>query len=115
MAKYAPKTRVELQELIKNESINLGDIDVSGITDMSNLFYEDEEKTEIIKALRKYKPQSILILGTSDGMVQKIAANLGLPEISETIYITDVATEAEMKTARRISPELNQTLRFCIY
>ncbi len=42
------------------------------------------------------------ILGTSDGMVQKIAANLGLPEISETTYITEVATEAEMKTARRI-------------
>ena len=35
-------------------------------------------------------------------MVQKIAANLGLPEISETVYITDVATEQEMETARRI-------------
>ena len=66
------------------------------------LFYEDAEKEIIIKALKKYKPESILILGTSDGMVEKIAANLGLPEISETIYITDVATEEEMKTARRI-------------
>lgn len=66
------------------------------------LFYEEEEREIIIKALRKYRPESILILGTSDGMVQKIAANLGLPEISETIYITDVATEQEMKTARRI-------------
>ena len=66
------------------------------------LFYEDTEKEEIIKALKKYKPQSILILGTSDGMVQKIASNLGLPEISETVYITDVATPQEMETARRI-------------
>lgn len=66
------------------------------------LFYKDEEKQEIIKALKKYKPQSILILGTSDGMVKKIAENLGLPEISETIYITDVATKQEMETARRI-------------
>ena len=66
------------------------------------LFYEEEEREIIVKALRKYRPESILILGTSDGMVQKIAANLGLPEISETIYITDVATEQEMKTARRI-------------
>ena len=66
------------------------------------LFYDDKEKEEIIKALKKYKPQSILILGTSDGMVQKIAANLGLPDILETIYITDVATEQEMETARRI-------------
>ena len=66
------------------------------------LFYKEEEKQEIIKALKKYKPEKILILGTSDGMVQKIAANLELPEISETIYITDVATEQEMETARRI-------------
>ncbi len=66
------------------------------------LFYEKEERDNLIKALKKYRPQSILILGTSDGMVKKIAANLELPEISETIYITDVATEQEMETARRI-------------
>lgn len=66
------------------------------------LFYEEAEREPIIKALKKYKAERILILGTSDGMVQKIASNLGLPEISETIYITDVATEEEMKMARRI-------------
>ena len=66
------------------------------------LFFEDEEKQEIIKALRKYRPQSILILGTSDDMVQKIAKNLGLPEVSEIVYISDVATEQEMNAARRI-------------
>ncbi|MCI8641079.1 MAG: ATP-binding protein [Clostridia bacterium] len=66
------------------------------------LFYKDEEKQEIIKAFKKYKPESILILGTSDGMVEKIATNLGLPKISETTYITDVATQEEMQTARRI-------------
>ena len=65
------------------------------------LYFREEEKQEIIKAIRKYRPQSILILGTSDGMVQKIANNLGLPEVSETIYISDVATEQEMKAARR--------------
>ena len=66
------------------------------------LFYKEEEKKEIVDALKKYKPESILILGTSDGMVQKIAANLGLPEIIETTYITEVATQEEMETARRI-------------
>ena len=66
------------------------------------LFLSEEEKDEIHKALKKYKPESILILGTSDGMVEKIAKNLGLPNISETIYIQDVATEQEMETARRI-------------
>lgn len=66
------------------------------------LFYKEEEKQEIIKAFKKYRPESILILGTSDGMVQKIATNLDLPEISETIYISDVATQEEMQTARKI-------------
>ena len=66
------------------------------------LFYKEEEKQEIIKAFKKYKPDKILILGTSDGMVQKIASNLGLPQIKETIYIQDVATKQEMETARRI-------------
>ena len=66
------------------------------------LFLNEEEKKEIQKALKKYKVKSILILGTSDGMVEKIAENLNLPKITETIYITDVATEEEMKTARNI-------------
>ena len=66
------------------------------------LFYEEEEKNPIEKALKKYRPSKILILGTSDGMVQKIAANLGLPEVSETTYINEVATEEEMQTARHI-------------
>ena len=66
------------------------------------LFYTEEERQVIIKAFKKYKPDKILLLGTSDKMVAKIAENLGLPEISETIYINDVATEQEMETARRI-------------
>ena len=33
---------------------------------------------------------------------KKIAANLGLPEICDTTYISDVATQEEMETARRI-------------
>lgn len=66
------------------------------------LFYAEEEKKPIEKAFKKYRPDKILILGTSDGMVQKIAANLGLPEVSETTYINEVATEEEMQTARHI-------------
>ena len=66
------------------------------------LFYEDDEKKPIEKAIKKYKPNKILILGTSDGMVQKIAANLGLPEVSNITYINEVATEEEMQTARNI-------------
>ena len=66
------------------------------------LFQNEERKKEIQLAIKKRKPDSILILGTSDGMVEKIAANLGFEPISETIYITDVATEEEMAMARDI-------------
>ena len=66
------------------------------------LFLSKDEQNQIVKALKKYKPEKILILGTSDGMVAKIAENLGLPQISKTTYINEVATEEEMKTARHI-------------
>ena len=66
------------------------------------LFLSKEEQEQIGKAIEKHRPPKILILGTSDGMVEKIALNLGLPKISETIYINQVATEEEMKTARHI-------------
>jgi len=66
------------------------------------LFITETEKQEIKKAIKKHKPESILILGTSDGMVEKIVTNLGLPKIEKTIYIEDIATKEEMETARRI-------------
>ena len=66
------------------------------------LFLAEDRKLEVQKAIRKYRPDAILILGTSDGMVDKIAENLGLPPIAERIYINEVATQEEMDTARRI-------------
>lgn len=66
------------------------------------LFLDEQERIVIQNAFVKYNPKAILILGTSDGMVKKIASNLGLPEISKIIYISDVATEEEMENARRI-------------
>ena len=65
------------------------------------LFLDEKESKEIRDVLKKKKAKSILLLGTSDGMVEKIAENLKLPKIIKTVYITDVATEEEMETARR--------------
>ena len=66
------------------------------------LFSKPEQQIEFKKIIKKYKPDKILILGTSDNMVQKIAENLGIGPILETVYIQDVATEEEMETAKRI-------------
>lgn len=73
------------------------------IETVKGALFLDATKAEVIKkAFRKYKPQSLLILGTSDDMIKKIMENLGLPELEKTIYITDVATEAEMEEAKRM-------------
>ena len=66
------------------------------------IFINEQEKNEMKKAIKKYKPESILILGTSDGMIDKITDNLGLPRPMKRIYINEVATEEEMKTAKMI-------------
>ena len=66
------------------------------------LFLTEEEKKEIRKAIKKYKPEGILILGTSDNMVKKIAENLGLPEVDKIIRIEEIATPEEMEDAKRI-------------
>ena len=44
MAKYTPKTKAELKQLVQDESIALGDIDTSAITDMSHLFIDSTRR-----------------------------------------------------------------------
>ena len=63
-------------------------------------FYEDRKK-EMKDAIKREKIEKILILGTSDEMVQKIAENLELGPISKTIYIEDVATPEKIEEARK--------------
>jgi ribose 1,5-bisphosphokinase PhnN len=64
------------------------------------LFTEQEHRDHMIQALESEKPQKILILGTSDAMVQRIADNLNMGVIEDTVYIHDIATKQEIQTAR---------------
>ena len=66
------------------------------------IFIDKQDRNAMREAIRKAKPDAILILGTSDGMIEKITENLGFPKPEKTIYINEVATETEMETARRI-------------
>ena len=66
----------------------------------NELLQKKKKKKEVQNVIKKKRPESILILGTSDEMVKRIAENLGFEPISETIYISDVATEEEMAMAR---------------
>ena len=55
---------------------------------------------EVREAIQQSKPHRIMILGTSENMVQKIAKALHLPSIAKIIHIEDVATKQEMEKAR---------------
>lgn len=64
------------------------------------LFSMPGQVEEIQSAIKKEKPASILILGTSDDMVNKIVKNIGLPDIEQTIYIEDVASSEQIALAK---------------
>ena len=60
---------------------------------------DDEHAFEVSSALKRNKADRLLILGTSDGMVAKIAKRLGLHGIDETIYIQDISSQYEIQQA----------------
>ena len=63
------------------------------------LFTDENHRKEVIRAIKAKKVESILVLGTSDKMVQSIVKKLNLPEIERTIYIQDIADEEEIELA----------------
>lgn len=64
------------------------------------LFTDPEHRRVVAEAIASESPDSLMILGTSDEMTARIAANLGLGTIDETIYIEDISTPEEIRTAR---------------
>lgn len=66
------------------------------------IFMEAQHAQEVKAAIDRYKPGGILILGTSDEMVDRIVKNLNLPPIQERIYIDDVSSPMEIEVAKRI-------------
>lgn len=69
------------------------------------LFNDDAHAKEVKEVIQLYKPEAILILGTSDGMVEAIAKRLELPPVSEKVLITDVASEYEINLAQTTRKE----------
>lgn len=66
------------------------------------LFMSKSHADTVKTAIRKNNIQKIMLLGTSDGMVNKIAAALDLPPIERIIRIEDVSTPEEMQLAHDI-------------
>ena len=72
------------------------------------LFIDEEHKNSVKKMIDEISPDNILLLGTSDGMVKKIAKRLELPEIENITYIETITTENERETARQQRHELGK-------
>jgi len=63
------------------------------------LFDEKAHRDEVAKMLQGEKIKKILLLGTSDKMVNKIATRLQLPPVSRIIRIDDIASQEEIEKA----------------
>ena len=72
------------------------------------LFTDEDHKNQVVEKLNEVKPNKILIIGTSDKMVEKIRKRLMLPPISETIYIESITTDKERQVANRQRHDLGK-------
>ena len=55
---------------------------------------------DVREALQKIQPHRVLVIGTSENMVHKIAKTLKLPSIQLIIRIEDIASRSEIATAQ---------------
>lgn len=64
------------------------------------IFSDDKHCEDVKKALNTYKVQSILLIGTSDKMIKRIAQRLELGSIHTFYYVEDIRTQKEIQKAR---------------
>lgn len=65
------------------------------------MFMDPDHRQAVAKAIEQHMPEKVLVLGTSDKMVDSIVEALGLPPVKERIYINDVASQAEINLAKK--------------
>lgn len=66
------------------------------------VFDDEEHQKAVITALQKERYHRILIIGTSEKMIRKIASRLSLPQPEKIFHIEDIATKDEIDTAMRV-------------
>lgn len=103
--RYNIKYIIDDAILIKNNKVICGKSAKTEDTKIASvkaaIFIDKDKKNEMINALRIEEPEKLLILGTSDEMVETIVRNLELGEIYKRIYIEDVATKENIDIARK--------------
>lgn len=76
----------------KKEALYLGAVKTA-------LFHDKAHRDEVAKALQRERFRKILVIGTSEKMVQRICERLQIPQPFKTIKIEDIATKAEIEKA----------------
>lgn len=103
--KYGIKYIIDDAILIKENKVVAGKsakTEASKIASVkAAIFLNDDRRIPMVNAIKKENPDKLLILGTSDDMVKKIAENLEVGEIYKTVYIQEVASSAQIEEARR--------------
>ena len=104
-AEYGISTIIDDGLLIQDEKIIVGHSAKREKTYMgavrAALFDDKEHRDDIAKVLKKSRIKKILILGTSEKMVSKIAMRLQLPQPTKIIHIEDIATREDIDKARK--------------
>lgn len=74
---------------------------MSRLESVRQALFADETRAAVMRrALAEHHPAALMILGTSDGMLEKICRNLWLNPPSMLIRIEDISTEEEMREAK---------------
>ncbi|MBP3710592.1 MAG: hypothetical protein J6I73_09385 [Treponema sp.] len=63
------------------------------------LFDDKEHRDDIARAIKRYRIRKILILGTSEKMVMRIAARLQLPPPTRIIHIEEMVSKEKIELA----------------
>lgn len=66
------------------------------------IFMDRQHADDVASAIKEVKPEKILILGTSENMIEKIVEALYLPPIHKVIRIEEIASKAEIAKAKEL-------------
>lgn len=74
----------------------------SRLESVRQALFADETRAAVMRrALAVHRPTTLMVLGTSEGMLERICRNLWLNQPSMMIRIEDVSTDEEMRQAKQ--------------
>ncbi|MBR0080916.1 MAG: hypothetical protein IJP69_11150 [Synergistaceae bacterium] len=72
------------------------------------IFEYEDHRNEVVRYLTRNPPKKLMILATSEGMIDKIISRLGLNNPVKIINITDISSSEEIEAALRERREKKQ-------